>query len=199
VNSCVENIFENEKMKKYLYFIEIWKDKINLISKESDLLSIQDHIKDCSEILNLIPNHSTILDIGTGAGFPGVVISILKPDCIVHLSDINQKKTTFLKHIVKNLGLNAVVETGCVTQVQKSFPVIVSRAVCSVKKLLEFVSIIHKGDIPRETLCIFLKGDNLENEIKEAEISFSFQYDTVKGITYKNRNFFLVRNIQSRE
>src|SRR5688572_27465920 len=99
-------------LEKYYSFLKQWHTKHNLIS-ENDLIHFWNrHILDCAQIaLNLKKNHRIIVDMGSGAGFPAIVIAILMryTDKKFILLEKNSKKCVFLKTVIYNLKLNAVV------------------------------------------------------------------------------------------
>ena len=97
-----------EKLDIYQRELLKWNKKINLISKKEDLHSSFYHFKDSVSFSLLLPEHSNLLDVGTGAGFPGLVVAVCKPDIDVTLMEPISKKTAFLSYIKSKLNLQNV-------------------------------------------------------------------------------------------
>jgi len=162
---------------KYQEILLVWQKKVNLISN-STVKNIWDrHILDSAQVYPLIPNSAKVLmDIGSGAGFPGMVIAILNQACKgplekIFLVDSDMKKSLFLQEVVRNLKLNADVLCQRIENVDLVADVITARAVASVPELLDLV----EKNVSRETLLLFLKGKNVENELKNVPKCYMIQ------------------------
>ncbi|NIP39096.1 MAG: 16S rRNA (guanine(527)-N(7))-methyltransferase RsmG [Candidatus Dadabacteria bacterium] len=97
-----------EKFSIYSEELKLWSKKINLTAIKKDEDIIVNHFLDSLSILKHIKPESTLLDIGTGAGFPGVAVAIVCPHCFVTCMDSSAKKITFINHIMRKLGLKNV-------------------------------------------------------------------------------------------
>ena len=151
--------------------------KINTISNlvgKSTLANPWDrHVCDSLQIMHFIKNkNSSILDMGTGAGLPGIVLSILGYKNIT-LVDSKKKKAEFVKQIIEKLGLKAKIINSRLEDLQlPPFQYITSRALASLDKLLNY-SLFFSN---HKTRLIFLKGKNVNKEIFEAKKNFFFDY-----------------------
>ena len=148
--------------------LDIFKDYLlkfnknyNLISKSTENSIWSRHILDSAQILNFfdINANKNLIDLGTGAGFPGLVLSILltekKLGLNVYLVDSNNKKILFLKKVAENLGLKVnLINERAENVKNKIFDFVVSRAVAPLDKLLRIIFpltnsqttlILHKG------------------------------------------------------
>ena len=145
----------------------------NLVGKSTLLNPWDRHICDSLQIMFFIKNkHSSILDMGTGAGLPGIVLSILGYKNITMI-DSRKKKTEFVKQIIEKLGLKAKIIHSRLEDMQlPPFQYITSRALASLDKLLNY-SLFFSND---KTRLIFLKGKNVNIEILEAKKKFFFDY-----------------------
>ena len=145
----------------------------NLVGKSTLLNPWDRHICDSLQIMSFIKNkNSSILDMGTGAGFPGIVLSILGYKNITMI-DSRKKKTEFVKQIIEKLGLKAKIINSRLEDMQlPPFQYITSRALASLDKLLNY-SLFFSND---KTRLIFLKGKNVNIEILEAKKKFFFDY-----------------------
>jgi 16S rRNA (guanine527-N7)-methyltransferase len=149
-----------------------WNEKINVISrKDIDNLYINHvlHSLGIARIQSFKPGAS-ILDVGTGGGFPGIPLAILFPDTKFHLVDSIGKKITVVKNVADGIGLkNVRAEQIRAEQVRGEYDFIVSRAVTRLK---EFYGWIHqkvkkKSVHERDNGILYLKGGDLEEELNE--------------------------------
>ncbi len=159
------------QIEQYLVMLIKRNKKINLFSgKDMDRIS-ERHLLESIAWIPCVEEqlYSPIMDLGSGAGFPGIPLAILKPDKEVILVESNRKKVLFLKEVVKKLNLNASVAHQRVEEMRKNpenihrFPWIVSRAVAKLSILIKWAYplLSEKG-----TLIAF-KGDSLREEIRE--------------------------------
>ena len=153
----------------------------NLVGKSTLLNSWDRHICDSLQIMSFIKNkNSSILDMGTGAGLPGIVLSILGYKNIT-MVESRKKKTEFVKQIIKKLELKAKVINSRLEDLQlPPFQYITSRALASLDNLLNY-SLFFSN---HKTRLIFLKGKNVNKEIFEAKKNFFFNYKV-----YESKSF----------
>ncbi len=155
-----------KKIEKYVELLSWWNEKINLIAK-NDFSRIYDyHLFDCLLISKYIKQNAEVADWGAGAGLPGIPIAILRNDVQMHLIESKRKKAAFLLRAVEELELsNAKVWAKRGEEVELKFDTILLRQVGKIKKVLPQVieKVKEKGEI------IFFKGENFEQEIKNAE------------------------------
>ena len=105
------NVSDNQLalFQQYSSLLISWNEKFNLTAITDEKQIIEKHFLDSlflAKYINL--NNKKVLDIGTGAGFPGIPLAIIFPNASFYLSDSNGKKITFLKEVVKELNLNNV-------------------------------------------------------------------------------------------
>ena len=99
------------RLLQYIHELKRWNQKINIIARQTDDLQIiENHFLDSLTLLPLLQRWSqpTVLDIGTGGGFPGLVLKAAYPSLAVTLVEPREKRVSFLKHIVRNLNLEEV-------------------------------------------------------------------------------------------
>ena len=132
INSEDINILE-----QYAELVLKWNSTRNLVSRNTDKEQINEHIFDCACITPLL-DENKILDVGTGAGLPGIVVSILERTKNVTLLEPNRKKVSFLTHVQAELGLtNLKIVKGRVENLQKiKDKIIMTRAVMEPEKFL---------------------------------------------------------------
>jgi 16S rRNA (guanine527-N7)-methyltransferase len=193
---CNKNFFEiNEqhlyKLKRYVARLLMWNQKVNLISRQDKKNIWTQHILASISFLFRfeIEKQSSVVDLGTGGGLPGIPISILRPDLRLVLIDSIQKKVRAIQDIIKDLELNNVTtlcgraeELNRKKHLQNKFDYVVARAVSSSKDVLLWSKPFLKTDkkdpqaivvsennrklIPRGSI-ILLKGGDINREIDE--------------------------------
>ena len=97
------------EIKFFFQFLNIfkkWSERINLSTIQEQKEIIYKHFVDSLVVLPLLKGCNTIVDVGSGGGFPGIPIKIVKPSCSVYLFETREKKATYLKQVVRILGLN---------------------------------------------------------------------------------------------
>ena len=139
--SLKTNSEEINVLEQYAELILKWNSTRNLVSRNTKKEQINEHIFDCACITPLL-DENKILDVGTGAGLPGIVVSILESKKKVTLLEPNQKKVSFLTHVQAELGLtNLKIEKGRVEDLKKiKEEIIMTRAVMEPEKLLASLS-----------------------------------------------------------
>lgn len=155
-----------------------WNSKINVISRKDIDNLYEHHVLHSLAIAKFLPFQpgTTILDVGTGGGFPGIPLAILFPECQFLLIDSIGKKIKVASEIAKALGLaNVVCKQERAEEEKQKYDFIVSRAVMPMPDLVKLVrkniSPTHRNAIPNG--LIVLKGGDLKEELrpfKEAEI-----------------------------
>jgi 16S rRNA (guanine527-N7)-methyltransferase len=150
-----------ERLLLYCGELQKWNRKINLIARETTAAEIiEKHFLDSLALLPLLDRHggpdASLLDVGSGAGFPGLALAAARPELRVTLLEPRQKRTAFLRHIARTLGLSSVqvreerLEPGQALPEQFSF--ITSRAVAAPEI---FLPLIEQAAGP-ETLVILM-------------------------------------------
>ena len=182
------------QLEKYYNLLIEWNNKINLtriVEKEDVYLK---HFYDSLTISKVIDlnNSGSLCDIGTGAGFPGVVLKIVYPNLKVTLVDSLNKRIVFLNEVIKELELTDIVAIHSRAEdIKDKYDIVTSRAVANLKKLSEYCLPLVKENgyfIPMKA--------NVEEELIEAK-------DTIKklnGTLEKQETFYLpieesIRNI----
>jgi 16S rRNA (guanine527-N7)-methyltransferase len=124
------------------------------------------HLVNCALLEPLLERGSTVVDIGSGAGLPGVVLAIARPDLQVHLVEPLLRRTTWLESAIAQLGLdNVTVHRGRAEEMTLTAPVVTARAVASLDKLVawSFPLLLPSGRL------LALKGEAAATELQEAQ------------------------------
>ena len=157
-----------------------WNSKINVISRKDIDNLYEHHVLHSLAIAKLLPFQpgTTIMDVGTGGGFPGIPLAILFPECQFLLIDSIGKKIKVATDVAKSLGLtNVVCKQERVEEEKQKFDFVVSRAVMPLPDLVKLVqkniSNKHRNAVPNG--LVVLKGGDLKEEIapyiKTAEVT----------------------------
>ena len=182
-------------LQKYLDKLQNYNSHTNIVGKSTLLKPWISHILDSLQILPFIQNKKfSILDMGTGAGLPGIVLNVLGCSNVT-LVDSNQKKINFLKSIKKELNLKINLILGRLENIKNSkFDVITSRALANLEKLLSYSQKFMK----KNTVLIFLKGKTVNEELKEAQKKWIFQFQKFKSISDSRGSILIIMNIKKK-
>lgn len=161
-----------DQFYQYKNLVIEWNEKINLTAITDDLEFIVKHFIDSITINQYIEKEKEIIDIGTGAGFPGIPIKILNPDYRMVLFDSLNKRIKVLEDMIKKINLKNVElihgraeETFKNVKYREKYDIAISRAVAGLNVLVELM-------LPAVKVggkCICMKGNNADEEIKDAE------------------------------
>ncbi|GAB3653034.1 16S rRNA (guanine(527)-N(7))-methyltransferase RsmG [Nocardioides korecus] len=125
------------------------------------------HLLNCAVVTDLVPQGSTVADIGSGAGLPGLVMAIRRPDLEITLVEPLLRRTTFLEEAVEQLRLeNVVVHRGRAEELgpDAAYDVVTSRAVAPMDRLARWsLPLVRPGG-----LFLAMKGSSVEDELREA-------------------------------
>ncbi len=171
-----------------------WNKAINLISKShANVADIWNrHVIDSAQLVKFIPeNAKTITDFGSGAGLPGIVLAIIG-GYHVNLIESDQRKCAFLTEIATFLPIKISVHN---KRIEEIIPwesdVLTARALASLDKLFE----ITLPFIDKSKLCIFLKGQNIVEEIEVASNSWDFQCEIQPSVSDSQGRVLILTNI----
>jgi len=194
-----ENNFNPDLMKveRLAFFAELVaekNEKVNLISRRDVNSIIENHIFISSYIAKFLPDKcSNFLDIGTGGGFPGIPLAIMRPEMKGVLVDSTGKKTDAVKEFVDKLKLSNVtvindrVESPeFITQYTDTFDLIVSRATVPLIILLRYALPLIKD----KSYLAAIKGGDLDEEYQKAELKYKayIKKSTIFELAYKPYN-----------
>jgi len=119
------------------------------------------HIANCIPITTILPENVRLVDIGSGAGLPGIVIALARPDLKVSLVEPLQRRVDFLNEVVAELGIPVEVIRGRAERVKKQFEIVTARAVAPLEKLIN----ISWHMIPKGGSLMAMKGESAAEEI----------------------------------
>lgn len=185
-----------EQFGKLYDLYKEWNEKINVISrKDIDNLYINHvlHSLGIAKVISFNPGTS-ILDVGTGGGFPGIPLAILFPDTQFHLVDSIGKKILVVQNVAKGVGLSNVrAEQARAEQLKGKYDFIVSRAVTRLKEFYGWVNLKAKPKSMHELYngILYLKGGDLDEELAELKRS----YQLFELSTFFEEEFFETKKV----
>lgn len=163
---------QTDKLRHYCALLEKWQKAINLVAPSTVHDAWTRHIEDSLQLSEHI-QAGPLIDFGSGAGFPGLVLAIVRPDLDVHLVESDIKKSEFLRTVSRETQTSVTIHNARIEDVSLDVEpqTITARALSSLKALLDY-SMPFSGP---DTVLIFLKGEKAEQEIIEARQHYNFE------------------------
>lgn len=167
--------------------LKAWNQRINLVSDTTVEDAWQRHILDSAQLLALAPDKESWADLGSGGGFPGLVVAILlagRPGALVTLVESNTRKTAFLHHVVGLLGLPATIASERIEQAVTARPapeIVTARALAPLPKLLGLAA----PWLSAGTRGLFHKGRDYRRELDES--ADKFRFDLIEHPSFVDR------------
>ena len=192
-NTFSINPSQEIKLIKFLKELVIHNNRTNLVGKSTLVNPWRSHILDCIQLSPFIKNrNSTILDMGTGPGLPGLILAIIGYKN-VNLVDSNRKKINFVKHISKKLDISVKIFLSRIEKLNNSkFDFLISRALANLNKLFIYS---HKFT-GKNTVLIFLKGKKFKNEIQEAKKKWSFNSEIYPSQSDERGSVLIIKKLK---
>jgi 16S rRNA (guanine527-N7)-methyltransferase len=167
---------------RYAALLIRWQRRINLVAESTIADLWWRHFADSAQLAALMPGDARVIaDVGSGAGFPGLVIALMRPMFHVKLIESNAKKAAFLRAVVARAGARNVAirreRVECITG--WTADVIVARACAPLPRLLALTDSIRRPD----TVCRFLKGADAQVELTAAEEGWKMAAETTPSLT----------------
>ena len=181
------------KLAKFLNELALYNKHTNLVGKSTLMDPWRSHVLDCIQVSFFIKNtNSSILDIGTGAGLPGLVLAIFGYKN-VNLVDSNAKKINFVKTVSKKLDIKARIFLCRIEKLNnEKFDFLTSRALANLNKLFTYS---HKFT-NKNTVLIFLKGKKVKDEIKDAKKTWSFNSEIFPSHSDKRGSVLVIKKLK---
>jgi len=160
-----------EKLEIYLATLKKWNKVYNLTAINEDADIIVKHFLDSLSVNQYIQNSGRILDVGTGAGFPGLILAVFNPEKSFVLVDGVSKKISFLQEMIGKLNLKNVIAVHTKVEqykVAEQFDIIISRAFADIKKMTKLTSHLIKDG----GKFIAMKGPDVMSELDDISLPF---------------------------
>ncbi len=166
-----------ERLDQFIDFLENQQKSFNLVGRST----LQDiwtrHILDSAQMLPLLPPGQPVLtDLGSGAGFPGLILAILS-QAEVHLVEATGKKARFLEEAARILGVEAHIHQDRIEKLQPwPTDIVTARALAPLDLLLSYARRFGNEISRKNPKCLFLKGRRFRDELKAAERNWRLKY-----------------------
>lgn len=208
LNDININIEDNTVEQFYLYMNLLleWNEKINLTAITEPKEIILKHFVDCGTALKYLKEENKILDLGTGAGFPGIPLKLLNKELNITLVDSLNKRINFLNEVIDRLNLKNIntvhsraEDLSRNKKYRENFDIILSRAVANMSVLLEYtLPFLKVGG-----KCIAMKGPNIEEELNNSKKALKVlggEIEKIENIKLPNsdieRNIVIIKKIK---
>ena len=184
------------RLKAYADLLTDWNARHNLVSKNSLSDLWERHMWDSAQLVPLVPPDArSLADLGSGAGFPGLVLAAMLPGVAVTLHEATAKKCAFLRAAADRMGLSVSIENARMEELpHRAFDVVTARACAPLPLLLEYA---HSFVGPN-SVCLFLKGQNVGSELTEASKCWKMKASQVASQTDPSGAIVTVRELGSR-
>jgi 16S rRNA (guanine527-N7)-methyltransferase len=188
-----------ERLDRYVALLLAWQQRINLIGRSTEAFLWTRHIADSLQLVPLAPQARIWVDLGSGAGFPGLMVACALaqvPGARVHLVESNRKKAAFLQEVVRTLGapaeVHAVRIVDFVDKPPQAIDVVTARALAPLAELLPAAyPLLTTG-----ALGLFPKGQDVDVELTEAARCWSIAADLVPSRTDPHGRIVCVKRLQ---
>ncbi|SOH93263.1 16S rRNA (guanine527-N7)-methyltransferase [Monaibacterium marinum] len=181
-----------ERLETYVSLLNRWNPRINLVAPSTLKDVWSRHILDSVQVAELANEDAKWADIGSGGGFPGLVVACLNPKRDLTLIESDQRKCLFMQTVIRECGLSARVLNARIEQVEPlSVRVLSARALAPLAMLLEFA----ERHLSADGTALFLKGSNRQMEITDARKDWTFDLLEVQSLTNKDSAILQIRNL----
>ena len=192
------------RLDLYARLLAQWQKAVNLVSAKTLPEVWHRHFADSAQLLRFAPDAKRWIDIGSGAGFPGLVVAILlaeRGEARVTLVESDARKCAFLREVARQSGITVDIVDERIESFstrgrisETAVDVISARALAPLDRLLELSSALFS----RNTLGLFLKGRELRSELDEAQRRWAFDCTVVPSLTDASGQILQVRALRAR-
>jgi 16S rRNA (guanine527-N7)-methyltransferase len=190
-----------ERLGRFVDLLLAWQKTTHLVSPASIPKLWTRHVADSLQLLDLAPNARLWVDLGSGGGFPGLVLACAlaeKPGALVHLVESNNRKAAFLREAVRITGVPAVVQAMRIEKFVANFAALPDAV--TARALLPFESLMSHGFslLSRGALGLFPKGQDVGVELTHAAKYWNIDYNLVPSRTDSLARIVVVRGLGQR-
>lgn len=186
-----------QRLETYAALLRQWQKAVNLVAPATLDEVWQRHFADSAQLVALAPDARNWLDLGSGAGFPGLVIAILAANhenCSVHLVESNSRKCAFLHEVARRTAVPVTIHEARIEDVTRekrveSVDAVTARALAPLGRLLELAG----GFFAEHTVGLFLKGKEALREIEEARSRNGFNISFIPSRVHGEGSVIRVR------
>jgi 16S rRNA (guanine527-N7)-methyltransferase len=190
-----------DRLDRFVRLLLAWQPKINLVAPSTISRLWMRHIADSLQLLPLASNALTWVDLGSGGGFPGLVLACAladQPGAVIHLIESNARRAAFLREVTRTLSIPAIVHCerieDFIARESVAPDVITARALAPLPKLAGLIwPLLKKG-----ARALLLKGQDVEAELTEATKYWNMMVDLVPSKTSREGRILIVRGLEPR-
>lgn len=182
------------RLEVYKSLLEKWQPKINLISSSTLSQLWKRHFEDSLQLLSYLPeNPVSLVDLGSGAGFPALVLALARPHTLqVTLIESDKKKSLFLENVSRETKIPVTILTARIESIKDlKADVITARGLTSLTKLLT----LSYPFFNTHSEALFLKGKGFEDEIKEAKKIWNFDLEIFPSLTDSTGKILKIKHL----
>lgn len=193
-----------DRLNLYARLLVQWQKAVNLVSAKTLSDVWERHFADSAQLFKMAPDTKRWVDLGSGAGFPGLVVAILmaeRGEGLVTLVESDVRKGAFMREVARQTGIVVDVASERIESFstngrisETAIDVISARALAPLDRLLELSSALFS----RNTLGLFLKGRELRSELDEAQRRWAFDSAIVPSLTDASGQILQVRALRAR-
>ncbi len=183
----------SERLDTILLTLDAWRQRSNLIGPREWPHIWTRHVADCFQILDHVPEQTRVVDLGSGAGFPGLIIAAARPDAHVTLMESVGKKCAFLRAAIEAAGLNASVYQGRIEAAPASdADIVTARAFAPLPRLLDYAAPWMENGAKG----VFLKGERWKEELTDARQTWNFACEAIPSRTGGSGVILIIRELK---
>jgi 16S rRNA (guanine527-N7)-methyltransferase len=182
-----------DRLDRVIDTLDDWRTRSNLIGPREWPVIWTRHVADCFQILDLIPEDAKVVDLGSGAGFPGLIIAAARPVGHVTMIESVGKKCAFLRAAIEAAGLNATVRQERVESVEPMpADFVTARAFAPLPKLLDYAAPWLK----RGASGLFFKGERWKEELTDASQTWNFAHEAIPSRVGGSGTILIIRELR---
>jgi 16S rRNA (guanine527-N7)-methyltransferase len=162
-----------DRLRAYVALLTRWQQRINLVSRSTLDDPWRRHILDATQLAPMVEG-PIVIDLGSGAGIPGLILAIVRPDLSVHLIESDTRKCAFLREAARETGAKLSVHVARAESVAPfRVATVTARALAPLSKLLNLAARFTPD------VCVFPKGQDVERELTESRKDWTFVLERI--------------------
>ena len=180
------------RLAAHVALLEKWHNTVNLVGRGTLSDIWRRHILDSAQLYNLLPSPlGRVVDLGSGAGFPGLVLAIMGAED-VELIEANTRKCAFLQEVARATNTRVTINNDRIEgKSPRIAAVVTARALAPLPRLLDYA----KAYVGPETICLFLKGQRLHEELTDAKKTWKMGVTTIPSLSDAGGSVLCLRKL----
>jgi 16S rRNA (guanine527-N7)-methyltransferase len=188
-----------ERLQAFEHMLQKWNRSINLVAGSTAADAWDRHILDSAQLLRLAPAANRWVDLGSGGGFPGLILGFLLADrqgSVVHLIESNRKKASFLQAVTGQFNLPARVHA---RRIEDSYPLVIEPQIVTARALAPLPLLLDLAApwLTDGAIALFHKGRDYRSEVEESTQRWSFDLIEHASVIDLQGAILEIRNLRS--